>query len=220
MRILVVEDDPILSNGLRTGLALSGATVDAVETCEDADAAIAAARYSAIVLDVMLPDGSGLDLLRNLRNRGEATPVLLLTARDSVGDKVCGLDSGADDYLAKPFDLDELAARLRAIVRREAGRAAPSLTHGAIVLSPADFSATVDGKPISLSRREFAILSALMERPGQVRSRSELEDRLYGWQEDIESNAVEVHIHNLRTKIGKDAIQTLRGVGYRMGAVR
>lgn len=220
MRILVVEDDPILSNGLRTGLALSGATVDAVETCEDADAAIAAARYSAIVLDVMLPDGSGLDLLRNLRNRGEATPVLLLTARDSVGDKVCGLDSGADDYLAKPFDLDELAARLRAIVRREAGRAAPSLTHGTIVLSPADFSATVDGKPISLSRREFAILSALMERPEQVRSRSELEDRLYGWQEDIESNAVEVHIHNLRTKIGKDAIQTLRGVGYRMGAVR
>ncbi|HEX7881201.1 MAG TPA: response regulator [Afipia sp.] len=220
MRILVVEDDPILSDGLRAGLTLTGATVDTVATCEDADAAIASSRYSAIVLDIMLPDGSGLDVLRGLRSRNDATPVLLLTARDSVGDKVSGLDSGADDYLAKPFDLDELAARLRAIVRREGGRAAPTLTHGSIVLSPADFSATVDGAPMSLSRREFAILSALMERPAQVRSRAELEERLYGWQEDVESNAVEVHIHNLRNKIGKDAIQTLRGVGYRMGAAR
>jgi two-component system response regulator QseB len=220
MRILVVEDDPILSDGLRAGLSLTGATVDTVATCGDADAAIASSRYSAIVLDIMLPDGSGLDVLRALRSRNDATPVLLLTARDSVGDKASGLDSGADDYLAKPFDLDELAARLRAIVRREGGRAAPTLTHGSIVLSPADLSATVDGAPLSLSRREFAILSALMERPGQVRSRAELEERLYGWQEDVESNAVEVHIHNLRNKIGKDAIQTLRGVGYRMGAAR
>lgn len=220
MRILVVEDDPILSDGLRAGLSLTGATVDTVATCEDADAAIASSRYSAIVLDIMLPDGSGLDVLRALRSRNDATPVLLLTARDSVGDKVAGLDSGADDYLAKPFDLDELAARLRAIARREGGRAAPTLTHGSIVLSPADLSATVDGVPMSLSRREFAILSALMERPGQVRSRAELEERLYGWQEDVESNAVEVHIHNLRNKIGKNAIQTLRGVGYRMGAAR
>ena len=220
MRILVVEDDPILSDGLRAGLSLTGATVDAVETCEEADAAMAASRYSAVVLDIMLPDGSGLDLLRRLRSRRDATPVLLLTARDSIGDKVSGLDSGADDYLAKPFDLDELAARLRAIVRREGGRAAPMLAHGSIVLSPADLAATVDGQPIRLSRREFAILSALMERPGQVRSRAELEERLYGWQEDIESNAVEVHIHNLRAKIGKDAIQTIRGVGYRMGAAR
>lgn len=220
MRILVVEDDPILLDGLRAGLSLTGATVDTVATCEDADAAIAASRYSAIVLDIMLPDGSGLDVLRRLRSRRDATPVLLLTARDSVGDKVSGLDSGADDYLAKPFDLDELAARLRAIVRREGGRAAPTLTHGSIVLSPADLSATVDGVPMNLSRREFAILSALMERPGQVRSRAELEERLYGWQEDIDSNAVEVHIHNLRNKIGKDAIQTLRGVGYRMGVAR
>lgn len=220
MRILVVEDDPILCNGLRTGLSLTGATVDAVGTCEEADAAMATARYSAVILDIMLPDGSGLDLLRKLRSRRDTTPVLLLTARDSVGDKVSGLDSGADDYLAKPFDLDELAARLRAIARREGGRASPTLTHGSIVLSPAELTATVAGKPINLSRREFAILSALMERPDQVRSRAELEERLYGWQEDIESNAVEVHIHNLRTKIGKDAIQTLRGVGYRMGTAR
>lgn len=217
MRVLVVEDDPILSNGLQAGLALAGATVDAVETCGDAAAALATTRYSAIVLDIMLPDGSGLDLLRVLRRRRDATPVLLLTARDSVGDKVAGLDAGADDYLAKPFDLDELAARLRAIVRREGGRAMPRLTHGAIVLSPADLSVTVAGKPVNLSRREFAILSALMERPEQVHSRSELEERLYGWQEEVESNAVEVHIHNLRGKIGKDAIQTLRGIGYRMG---
>ena len=220
MRILVVEDDPILADGLRAGLSLTGATVDAVETCEDADHALAASHYSAVVLDIMLPDGSGLDLLRRLRGRRDATPVLLLTARDSVGDKVSGLDSGADDYLAKPFDLDELAARLRAIVRREGGRAAPAMTHGAIVLSPADLSVTVAGEPINLSRREFAILAALMERPEQVRSRAELEGRLYGWQEDVESNAVEVHIHNLRNKIGKDAIQTLRGLGYRMGTAR
>ena len=220
MRILVVEDDPILSDGLRAGLSLTGATVDAVATCEDADNALSTTRYSAVVLDIMLPDGSGLDLLRRLRGRQDATPVLLLTARDSVGDKVSGLDSGADDYLAKPFDLDELAARLRAIVRREGGRAGPTMTYGAIVLSPADLSATVSGEPINLSRREFAILAALMERPEQVRSRADLEERLYGWHEDVESNAVEVHIHNLRNKIGRDAIQTLRGVGYRMGTVR
>jgi two-component system, OmpR family, response regulator QseB len=220
MRVLVVEDDPILSNGLQAGLALTGSTVDAVDTCEDAIAALSATRYSAIVLDIMLPDGSGLDFLRLLRMRRNATPVLLLTARDSVGDKVAGLDAGADDYLAKPFDLYELAARLRAIVRRDGGRAMPSLMHGGIVLSLADLSVTVDGKPMNLSRREFAILSALMERPEQVRSRIELEERLYGWQEEVESNAVEVHIHNLRTKIGKDAIQTLRGIGYRMGALR
>jgi two-component system response regulator QseB len=220
MRVLVVEDDPILSNGLQAGLALIGSTVDAVDTCEDAIAALSATRYSAIVLDIMLPDGSGLDFLRLLRMRRNATPVLLLTARDSVGDKVAGLDAGADDYLAKPFDLYELAARLRAIVRRDGGRAMPSLMHGGIVLSLADLSVTVDGKPMNLSRREFAILSALMERPEQVRSRMELEERLYGWQEEVESNAVEVHIHNLRTKIGKDAIQTLRGIGYRMGALR
>lgn len=220
MRILVVEDDPILSNGLRVGLSLTGATVDAVGTCDDAQSAVATAKYSAIVLDIMLPDGSGLDLLRSLRQRGDATPVLLLTARDSVSDKVCGLDLGADDYLAKPFDLDELGARIRAIVRREGGRAAPSLTHGAIVVSPGDLSATVAGEAINLSRREFAILTALMERPEQVRSRAELEERLYGWQDDIESNAVEVHIHNLRGKIGRDAIVTLRGVGYRMGHTR
>ncbi|MEE7505818.1 response regulator transcription factor [Methylobacterium sp. C33D] len=216
MRILVVEDDPILGNGLRAGLSLGGATVDHVGDCADAAAALATSDFSAIVLDVMLPDGSGIDLLRDLRAAGDRTPVLLLTARDGVGDKVAGLDAGADDYLAKPFDLDELAARLRAITRRDMGRAEPELRHGPIRVNPADLTASVAGRPVSLSRREFAILSALMERPGQVRSRGDLEERLYGWQEDVESNAVEVHIHHLRAKIGREAIETLRGLGYRM----
>ncbi len=220
MRILVVEDDPILSDGLRAGLSLTGATVDGVATCEDATTALLTTTYSAIVLDIMLPDGSGIDFLRAMRRQRDATPVLLLTARDSVGDKVEGLDAGADDYLAKPFDLDELAARLRAITRRESGRIDARLTYGGIVLSPADLSVTVEGRAVNLSRREFAILSALMERPGQIRSRGELEDRLYGWQEEVESNAVEVHIHHLRGKIGRDVIETLRGSGYRMRAVR
>ena len=219
MRILVVEDDPILSNGLSAGLALNGATVDCVGTCEDASAALATSEFSAVVLDVMLPDGSGIDLLRRLRRNGSRTPILLLTARDAVGDRIEGLDAGADDYLGKPFDLDELAARLRAIVRREIGRAEPELRHGPICLVLPDMTASVDGAPVSLSRREFAILSALMERPGQIRSRAELEERLYGWQEEVESNAVEVHIHNLRAKIGKDPIETLRGLGYRMRAI-
>lgn len=216
MRILVVEDDPVLSDGLRAGLALTGATVDCVATCDDARAALAATDFTAVVLDIMLPDGTGLDLLRQVRSAGDRTPVLLLTARDAVGDRVSGLDAGADDYLGKPFDLDELGARLRAITRRAAGRAGGCLEHGPIRLMPSDFSATVAGEPLSLSRREFAILLTLMERPGQVHSRSDLEERLYGWQEEVESNAVEVHIHNLRGKIGRDAIETVRGLGYRM----
>lgn len=216
MRILVVEDDPILANGLRAGLSLSGDTVDCVGSCADAEAALATTTFSAVILDVMLPDGSGIALLRTLRRAGDRVPVLLLTARDAVGDKVAGLDAGADDYLAKPFDLDELAARLRAITRRETGRAEPELAHGAIRLRPADLSASVAGRPVNLSRREFAVLAALMERPGFVRSRADLEERLYGWQEEVESNAVEVHIHNLRSKIGREAIETLRGLGYRM----
>lgn len=216
MRILVVEDDPVLSDGLRAGLGLSGATVDCVSSCGDARAALATGVFAAIVLDVMLPDGTGIDLLRGLRSRGDRTPVLLLTARDAVSDRISGLDAGADDYLGKPFDLEELGARLRAITRRAAGRAEATLEHGNLVLLPADLSATVDGEIVPLSRREFAILSALMARPGRVRSRGELEESLYGWQEEIESNAVEVHIHNLRAKIGRNTIETLRGVGYRM----
>lgn len=216
MRILVVEDDPILMDGLKVGLGLTGATVDDVDTCADARAALAAGRFDAVVLDVMLPDGSGLDLLAALRARGDATPVLLLTALDDPPDRVRGLDSGADDYLGKPFDLDELAARVRAIARRGHGRAGPLLKAGGLVLDPATLSATLEGQAITLSRREFAVLAALMERPGVIRSRAEIEERLYGWQEEVESNTVEVHIHNLRAKIGRETIETVRGLGYRV----
>jgi two-component system, OmpR family, response regulator QseB len=218
MRILVVEDDPVLSDGLKVGLGLSGATVDAVATCADACAALAASTFDAVVLDLMLPDGSGLDVLADIRRAGNKTPVLLLTALDEVSDRIKGLDTGADDYLGKPFDLDELAARVRAIARRQTGRAAPHLAYNGIVLDPATLTATSNDAPINLSRREFAILSALMERPEIVRSKDELESRLYGWQEEVESNAVEVHIHNLRSKIGRKMIETVRGHGYRMRA--
>jgi DNA-binding response OmpR family regulator len=164
----------------------------------------------------MLPDGSGLDILRELRNRQDPTPILLLTAKDTVADRIGGLDSGADDYLGKPFDLDEVAARLRAISRRAAGRASPTLTWNGIKLDPVQRTAEVDGEPVALSRREFTILEALMKHPGAVLSKDQLAERLYGWQEDVESNTVEVHVHNLRAKIGRDAIETVRGLGYRL----
>ena len=218
MRILVVEDDPILSDGLRAGLGLSGATVECVATCADADAALATSRFGVVVLDLMLPDGSGLDVLRSLRGRDDRTPVVLLTARDAVADRIAGLDGGADDYLGKPFDLDELSARIRAVARRAAGRAAACLEHAGIRLDPAELVVTLEGEPVPVSRREFMVLAALMERPNVLRSKAELEERLYGWQEEVESNAVEVHVHNLRAKIGKQAIETVRGVGYRMRA--
>lgn len=216
MRILVVEDDPIIANGVRVGLGLTGATVDAVATCADARAGLAASSFDAVVLDLTLPDGCGLDVLRELRSAGDRTPVVLLTALDAVSDKIRGLDTGADDYLGKPFDLDELAARVRAVARRSAGRASPSLAIGNIALDPATLVAVVDGAQVPLSRRECSVLSALMERPGVIRSKGELEEQLYGWQEEIESNTVEVHVHNLRAKIGRAAIETVRGVGYRM----
>lgn len=216
MRILVVEDDPILADGLRAGLGLNGATVDSVATCADAAGALRTSAFSAVVLDLMLPDGSGLDMLRELRVRGDRTPVVLLTARDAVSDRIAGLDGGADDYLGKPFDLDELSARIRAVIRRTAGRADLWLEHGGIRLDPVTLAVTVNGASVTLPRKEFMVLAALMERPNVLRSKSELEERLYGWQEEVESNAVEVHVHNLRAKIGRHAIETVRGLGYRM----
>jgi DNA-binding response OmpR family regulator len=216
MRILIVEDDDVLANGLKVGLELAGNTVDSVSTCADARAALASPGFDAVVLDLMLPDGSGIEILAELRRCGDKLPVLLLTALDEVVDRIEGLDAGADDYLGKPFDLDELAARIRAIVRRRDGRATPILTLGGIVLDPADMSLLLDGAPINLSRREFSVLAMLMEQPARIRSKSEIEDRIYGWGEEVESNAVEVHIHNLRAKLGRDAIETIRGLGYRM----
>lgn len=216
MRILVVEDDPMLLDGLTVGLGLAGFTVDAVATCEDALAAVSAQRYAAILLDLMLPDGSGLDVLASLRRDRDATPVLLLTARDQIPDRVRGLDAGADDYVGKPFDLDELAARVRAIARRGTGRATGLLEWGGVQLDPAQLSATREGQAVRLTRREFAILQTLMERPGATISRAALEDALYGWQEEVESNAVEVHVHHLRAKLGSSFIKTVRGLGYRL----
>jgi DNA-binding response OmpR family regulator len=216
MRILVVEDDPVLSNGLKVGLGLYGATLDIVATCADGHASVMASEFDALVLDLMLPDGSGLDLLKRMRAEGDRTPVLLLTAMDEVADRIRGLDAGADDYLGKPFDLDELAARVRAISRRQAGRAAPHLTCNGVVLDPAQMTVIVDQASVALSRREFAILAALMDRPGAILSKDTLEARLYGWQEEVESNTVEVHVHKLRAKIGRSKIETVRGLGYRM----
>jgi len=216
MRILVVEDDSILADGLRVGLGMAGFVADVVGCLDDARAALAGGRYGALVLDLMLPDGSGLELLRELRTGRERLPVLLLTARDRVEDRVTGLDAGADDYLGKPFDLDELAARLRALARRSEGRANAQISHAGLELDPGERSARFNGAPLKLSRREFAVLQALAERPGRVLAKSDLEDRLYGWEEEIESNAVEVHIHHLRAKLGRDFIETLRGIGYRL----
>ncbi|MBN7758646.1 response regulator [Nitratireductor aquimarinus] len=216
MRLLVVEDDPLLLDGLTVGLGLAGFAVDAVATCEDAFAALSAQAYEGVVLDLMLPDGSGLDVLSDLRRRGDATPVVLLTARDQVPDRIAGLDAGADDYVGKPFDLDELSARVRAAVRRGKGRSSATLAWGGVTLDPANQSVTRDGDPVILTRREFALLAALMERPESILSKPALEETIYGWQEEVESNAVEVHIHKLRSKLGSDFIKTVRGVGYRL----
>lgn len=216
MRVLIVEDDEVLLDGLKTGLGLKGFTADAVETIEDARAAADVINYDAVVLDIALPDGSGLELLRSWRGRERTLPVLLLTARNSVRDRIDGLDVGADDYLGKPFDLDELAARIRAIARRAKGQATALLLWGEIELDVAAREVRRSGEPIALTRREFAVLQALMEQPGRIQSRAQLEDRLYGWQEEVGSNAIEVHIHNLRAKLGRELIETVRGEGYKV----
>lgn len=216
MRIFVVEDDDILRDGLEVGLRLAGFSIETAATLEEARAGLAAGGFDVIVLDLMLPDGSGLDLLAEIRLSGNDCPVLLLTARDKVEDRVAGLDHGADDYLVKPFDLDELAARLRALSRRVNGRSQPQLVWEHICLVPATLELRVGGNPVPVSRREFAVLHALMEAPQVIQSKSALEEKLYGWQEDIESNAIEVHIHHLRQKVGRNAIETVRGLGYRM----
>lgn len=216
MRILVIEDDEILFDAVRTGLEIEGFTVDAVDTLADAREAAVTVDYDAVVLDIGLPDGTGVDLLREWRTAGNGVPVLLLTARNTTRDRIDGLDSGADDYLGKPFDLDELAARLRAIARRAKGNASPALRWGDFTLDSATRELTRDGESIDLSRREFALLEALFEQPGRIFSRAQLEERLYGWQDDIGSNTVEVHVHKLRAKLGKDLIQTVRGQGYKV----
>lgn len=218
MRILLVEDDDVLRDGIVAGLGLDGFEVDAVATVADAREGAASGDHVGIILDIGLPDGSGLDLLAEWRAGGLSTPVLLLTARNLISDRIGGLDGGADDYLGKPFDLAELSARLRAILRRSSGRASSDIALDGLTISEARRAVTLDGRNIPVSRREFAILHALAERPGHILSRSQLETRIYGWQEEVESNAVEVHIHKLRAKLGRDRIETVRGEGYRIGA--
>ncbi|MFD2739480.1 response regulator transcription factor [Sulfitobacter aestuarii] len=216
MRILVIEDDESIAEGLFVGLRLTGLTPELVGSCADAREALAQGGFAAMLLDIMLPDGSGLDLLRDLRAAGDRTPVLLLTALDQVQERVAGLDAGADDYLGKPFDLDEVTARLRAIVRRAEGRAGARLEWNGLAVDPAKMTGLYAGRQIAFSPREFAILRALLERPGTILSKTTLEERLYGWQEGVESNAIEVHVHKLRAKLGSGFIETLRGAGYRL----
>jgi two-component system, OmpR family, response regulator QseB len=216
MRILIVEDDDVLRDGLVAGLSLAGFTSEAVATRAEAEAALEAGGFLGVVLDLMLPDGSGLDLLARLRARGSTLPVLMLTARDRPHERVAGLDGGADDYLGKPFDLEELAARLRAILRRAEGRADGRIAWNGLVFDPARMEGEIDGEVQSFSPKEFVILRALLEHPGAVLGKSVLEERLYGWQEGVESNTVEVHIHRLRSKLGSSFIETVRGAGYRL----
>jgi two-component system OmpR family response regulator/two-component system response regulator QseB len=214
MRILLVEDDPQLGDGLTIGLRQAGFAVDWVRDGQAADHALHAESFDLVVLDLGLPRLSGMEVLHRARQRGQSLPILILTARDATGDKVSGLDAGADDYLVKPIDLDELTARIRALTRRSAGRAAPLINHGAIALDPAAHTVTLSGQPVELSSREFSLLQMLLESAGRVLTRSQLEQSLYGWRDEPDSNALEVHIHHLRKKLGSDLIRTLRGVGY------
>lgn len=214
MRLLLAEDDPALGRALADGLRHLGHAVDWVEDGRHAAHALAGTRYAAAIVDWNLPRMSGVDVIAGLRRRGDHTPVLLLTARDALDDRVQGLDSGADDYVVKPVHLDELAARVRALLRRAEGHPAPLQAVGALTLDPGARSAHLPGRPLELSPREYALLEALAARPGRALSRAQLEEAVYGWGEEVASNAVEVHIHHLRRKLGADWIRTVRGIGY------
>jgi len=214
MRILVVEDDPLLGDGIQAGLAQAGFSVDWVTDGVAGEVALRTASHAAVVLDLGLPRLAGLELLRRMRAGGNKTPVLILTARDAIEDRINGLDSGADDYVVKPFDLHELAARLRALIRRSAGEAAPVLRVGEIELDAAARRVVFKGAPVELPAREYALLHALMLAAGRVLTREQLTEKLYAWGEEVESNAIDVHIHHLRRKLAARIIRTVRGVGY------
>jgi two-component system response regulator QseB len=199
MRVLVVEDDRMIAKGLHTALKQDGYAVDGVSDGRSAASALRSSRFDVVLLDLGLPERDGLEVLRELRARGDATPVIIVTARDDVQDRIQGLDAGADD---------------RSVLRRAAGRGDPRIRHRGIALDPVSHAVERDGEPVVLSAHEFSVLEALLQRPGTVLSRAQLEDRLYGWSEGIESNAIEVYVHGLRRKLGNDAIRTLRGVGY------
>jgi len=216
MRVLLVEDDESLGDGIRNGLKHYGHTVDWVKDGRTATDVISANHetFDAVVLDLGLPKVSGLDVLKSIRDRNISTPVVILTARDTIDDRIKGLDTGSDDYMTKPFDLEELCARLRALQRRSKSRTTPVIVYGAIALDPAAHVVKYHDEEVLVSRREFALLQKLLENTGRVISREQLNQALYGWGENIDSNALEVHIHNLRKRFGAKLIRTIRGVGY------
>jgi DNA-binding response OmpR family regulator len=214
MRLLLVEDDIMIGEALLDLLRAENYAVDWVKDGEMADSALRTAAYDLVLLDLGLPRRDGLSVLRALRARKERVPVLIATARDSVQQRIEGLDAGADDYVLKPYNLEELLARIRALLRRAAGRAEPVYEHNGVSINPATREVSVDGAPVVLSAREWAVLEPLLARPGMVLSRAQLEEKLYGWKDEISSNAVEVYIHGLRRKLGADLIQNIRGVGY------
>ena len=214
MRILLVEDDPLLGDGIRIALQQAGYSVDLFTNGVEARHALDAESFDVMVLDLGLPQKDGLSLLREMRAAGFLLPVLILTARDTVADRVAGLDLGADDYMVKPFDLDELHARIRALLRRYSGRASPTIKYGSIELDPAARLVTLAGQYVSLTAKEFSMLYLFLENVGHILSREQIEEKIYGWNDLVESNSTEVHIHHLRKKLGKELIITVRGAGY------
>ncbi len=214
MRVLLVEDDPMIGKAVCQGLTRAGFCVDWVSDGRAAELSIANNVYQTVILDLGLPRQDGLAVLAAARSRRNPVPVLIATARDAVADRIAGLNAGADDYLVKPYDLDELIARVRALIRRQAGSASPLLECGPLCVDPVARTVRLDGQPVELSAREFSLLEVLMQKPGAVLSRERLEDSVYGWSSEVGSNAVEVHLHNLRKKLGADRIRNVRGVGY------
>jgi len=214
MRLLLAEDDAMIGAGIRQGLAQEGFAVDWVRDGAAAEHALGERVHELLLLDLGLPRKDGLDVLASMRRRGDLRPVLVLTARDAVGERVAGLDAGADDYLTKPFELAELVARLRALARRAQGRAQPTIEVGAVSVDQSSREVRVDGAPVALSAREYALLEALCSRPGAILSRAQLEERLYGWKDAVESNAVEVHLSALRRKLPAGFIRNVRGLGW------
>lgn len=219
MRLLVVEDEPDLAHAVQDHLRAQAHAVDVAATLEEAEAAVRATRYDLVLLDLRLPDGDGLSLIRGLRDSGLATPVLIVTARDRITERIEGLKAGADDYLVKPYDLDEMTARIDAILRRADGKRAIERRFGALRLLPESRAVEVEGRPVVLTPREWAILERLSRRPEMVVPKNDLEDALYGFGDEVESNAIEAHVSRLRAKLGRASVETVRGFGYRMGKV-
>jgi len=217
MHILLVEDDPLIAQGLLTGLQLQGFTLDHMAHAAAAEQALELGHFDAVILDLGLPDEDGLQLLARIRRQGKDLPVLILSARDSVMQRVAGLQAGADDYLLKPFDLRELAARLHSLLRRSSGRSTNLIEYHGLAFNPSTREVTLDGEPVTLSRREQTLLGALLQNPGHILSAEQLQDSLYGLGDGVESNAINVHIYNLRRKLGSEVVKTVRGLGYRMG---